>query len=153
MDNSELLKHSKTWDRSGLFVAILCLLHCLALPFIALLLPFTRSLFNSLFFEAVILVLGVLVGSISFVTTYRKHKNLYPMLLGILGVMFLFVNLIFIKSGALIHSHAHAEATMHSLRVDPMMILGGIFLIAGHLWNIHACHCFCEEDCSHQHEH
>lgn len=151
MDNNELLHHSKTWDRSGVFVATLCLIHCLGLPFLVALLPTTRVLFDSRIFEIIVLGLGISVGSISFFTTYKKHRNIFPMLLGFFGVACLVTNLVLINRGSAHHHNIDLSPNLHSLQVDPLMIMGGIFLIAGHIWNIHACHCFCDKSCGHQH--
>lgn len=151
VDNSELLKHSKTWDRTGVFVAALCLVHCLALPFIMAAMPATRAFFDSIVLELVILFLGVVIGTISFITSFKKHRKFGPMILGALGVFFLVANLGIIRWTA---EHSHFLGTsfrVNELEIDPLMILGGIFLVAGHMWNIHACHCFCDADCGHEH--
>ncbi len=145
MNDPQLIHHSKTWDRTGVFVASLCLLHCLAFPFFIAALPATRAFFANAWLEGTILVLGIIVGSISFYTSYKKHRKIYPTLLGLLGVIFLFSNL-FLFPG----SYGHAHDSSFIQHIDPLMILGGSFLIAGHLWNIHACHCFCDTSCDHE---
>ena len=154
MNDSQLLEHSKTWDRTGVFVASLCVLHCLAFPFIVASLPASRVFFNHSWLEASILILGVIVGSISFYTSYKKHRKIGPTILGLLGVSFLFSNLFWFRFQP-VHSHELIEAQGFSWHnVDPLMILGGLFLILGHLWNIHACHCFCDKTCDHEeHKH
>ena len=151
----QLLHHSKTWDRTGVIIAGLCLVHCLAFPFIIAALPVTRLYFDNPYIEITILSLGIIVGSISFFTSYKKHRKIYPMLLGALGIGFLFSNLFILPFRK---GHVHyifSEGQSLSLEnVDPLMIIGGLFLIAGHIWNIHACHCFCDNSCHHQeHQH
>ena len=158
MNDSQLIHHSKTWDRSGVIIAGLCLAHCLAFPFIIAAIPATRVYFNNPIFEVTILSLGVIVGSISFHTSYKKHRKIYPMILGILGVAFLFANLFILPLSDGGHTH-HVLSEHESFsfgNLDPLMILGGLFLILGHIWNIHACHCFCDKSChspEHEHQH
>lgn len=141
MTDHSLIQHSKKWDRTGIFVASLCLVHCLALPFLVALIPTTEFLHSSLWIEFVVLTLGVLVGSISFFTSYKKHKMLQPMFVGLLGVAFLMYSLF--------------DSRMHSLQsgIHWSTVIGGSLLIAGHLWNIRACSCYCDKTCDHDHSH
>ncbi len=130
-----------------MFIAGLCIVHCILFPFLILLLPATRGFFYNPILEAAILFTGIFVGSISFTTSYRKHRKPYPMMMGLTGVAFLTVNLF-----VYMESESHFE--LSGIPVDPFMIVGGLLLIGGHAWNLHACHCFCEPTCDHQeHEH
>ncbi len=139
----QIIQHSKFWDRSGIFISGLCVVHCVLFPVLIILLPATRSFFYNPILEIIILVLGIIIGSISFVTSYRQHRKPYPMMLGLTGVAFLALNLF-----VFVESESHVE--LSGIPIDPLMILGGSFLIAGHAWNIHACHCFCDKSCDHQ---
>ena len=149
MDDSQLLRHSKTWDRTGVFVAGLCLIHCLAFPFLIAAIPALHAFFDNSYLEITILTLGIVVGSISFFTSYRRHRKIYPMLIGALGVAFLLTNLFVIPMTEGV-AHSLSEHSHSALNIHPLMILGGLFLIAGHIWNIHACHCFCDKSCHHE---
>lgn len=146
MNNSEFLKHSKLWDRSGIVIAALCAIHCLLLPVILLAVPTVQAFLNNSWLETSILALGVLIGSVSFITSYQKHRQPYPMMVGFLGVFFLASHLFFFTDGA-----PHWKLSSW-LALDPLMLLGGCLLMSGHFWNIHACHCFCDHSCSH-HDH
>ena len=139
MTDNSLIQHSKKWDRTGIFVATLCLIHCLALPLLLALIPTTQFLHSTLWIEFTVLSLGVLIGSISFFTSYKKHKMLQPMFVGFIGICFLLFSLI--------DSHTHGlRSGLHW-----STIIGGSFLIAGHLWNIRACSCYCDKTCDHDH--
>ena len=128
-------------------VAGLCIIHCFLFPFLVILLPASKNFFASPVTEAVILVLGVIIGSISFTTSYRKHRKPYPMMVGLTGVALLSLSLF-------VFSHETFEYHLFNLPVDPVMIVGGLLLIAGHAWNLHACHCFCDQSCAHEeHQH
>ena len=157
MDKSQLLKHSRTWDRTGVAIATLCLIHCLAFPILIMLVPATQTLFNSPILEGTILGMGIVVGSISFWTSYRRHKKIYPMVLGVLGIILLLSHLVVFRTDPVIHSMNHETTDWNSLwshlTIEPLMVLGGALLIIGHLWNIRACHCFCDTACDHDHHH
>ncbi|MCB0379181.1 MAG: MerC domain-containing protein [Bdellovibrionales bacterium] len=142
MSDHHLIGHSKKWDRSGIIVATLCLVHCLALPLLVGVLP-ALSLIRHHWVEIIVLALGVIIGSISFVTSYKRHRIIYPLILGMIGILFLCISLL--QFGA--HSEPMHHTTTHW---NPWTLLGGLFLITGHLWNIRACHCFCDHDCHHQ---
>ena len=151
MDNSELLTHSKKWDRTGVFVSALCILHCLAFPFIILFLPALDAIFGNKIFEALLLTVAITVGSVSFFTSYKKHRKIQPLLLGLIGVGFLSFSLFFDLSTS--HDHPHELSAQFFRHLNPFMVLGGLTLVCGHIWNIHACHCFCDKGCSHEEHH
>ena len=148
MNKSQLIKHSKTWDRSGVLMASLCLVHCLFLPSLLTLIPAGYGWFQNPLLEVSLLMTSVVIGTISFWTSYKKHQQKGPSLLGLLGIVLLLSSLI---QESLLNSHAvHWQAPFSSF--NPLVLIGGISLISGHLWNQYACHCFCDSHCSH-HEH
>lgn len=146
VNNSQFLRHSKFWDRTGMFVAGLCIVHCLLFPFLLIALPASRELFHSPILEGVILLAGIIAGSISFTTSYKKHRLPYPMMIGLTGVALLAINLFVFTE-----DKTHVDLSGGPIAVAPLMILGGILLVAGHAWNLHACHCFCDKSCDHDH--
>lgn len=152
MDNSQLIQHSKKWDRAGLFVAGLCLIHCLALPLVISLLPALEFFSKGKMFEAVLLTIAILVGGVSFITTYVRHRKIYPMILGALGMGFLAYSLLSTPFNAPTHPE-HKDIWEHLAHMNPQIIIGGLLLTIGHMWNIHACHCFCDKRCEHGHHH
>lgn len=148
MENNELIHHSKKWDRTGMVISVLCLMHCFAFPFLIASLPALDALFGNSIFEIVLLSFAIIVGSISFFTSYKKHRKIQPMLMGVLGVSFLAASLYHgLYSG---HDHPHHLSKDFLDHLNPLMIIGGLLLISGHIWNIHACHCFCDKSCSHE---
>jgi hypothetical protein len=144
MDNSELLNHSKKWDRSGIVVSTLCLIHCLALPFLFAFIPTFNELHKNPILEIILLLIAIIVGCVSFITSYKKHRMIQPLLLGFFGIFLLVANLSF----DILNPDDHM--VLHRFLVNPLMIFGGLCLFFGHMWNIHACHCFCDRDCSHE---
>ncbi len=128
-------------------VAVLCIVHCILFPLLILLIPTARGFFDSILVEGLILLLGITVGSISFTTSYKKHRKPGPLMLGFSGVALLTIDL-FVLSDEISHIDMFGLEGIH-----PAMILGGIFLIMGHAWNIHECHCFCDKSCDHDEHH
>lgn len=151
MDSTQLIQHSKKWDRAGLFVAGLCLVHCLALPIVISLLPALDFFSQNKMFEAVILTIAIVVGGVSFITTYLRHRKVYPMLVGAIGIAFLTYSLFSTPFNA--PHQEHPTLLSHLVHLNPAIIIGGLLLTIGHMWNIHACHCFCEKGCEHGHHH
>lgn len=148
MDNNSLINHSKKWDRTGLIISALCVAHCIGLPFLVILVPATGLILHSPLLEAILLVVAILVGSLSFFTTYKTHRKLYPMLTGSVGVALMIASL-FLST-----SHNHTLDHTWYEQINFTMMAGGFFLILGHAWNIYACHCFCDTSCDHaEHSH
>ena len=138
MKKNQLARHSKIWDRSGILVTFVCLLHCLALPLLITAIPFGHNILRSHWLETLLLCLGVLFGSMSFLASYRQHHKLGPFLVGASGMILLIVNL---TGGFFSHFVFHAEMP----ELEALVIAGGCLLICGHLWNMYACHCFCAD--------
>lgn len=97
-----------------------CMLHCLLTPIV---IGFSAAgllgeWLSSEWVHKLMLVPVVLLALLSLPSSYRQHKNHWPMLLGILGI-----------------------STMVSALVGPesletwITISGGILLITAHLWN------------------
>lgn len=74
-------------EGAAVSASLLCLVHCLALPFLLLLLPGIIGLFaQSAAFHYVALALIVPSALAAFSLGYRRHRALLPVLLGVLGV-------------------------------------------------------------------
>ena len=149
MDNSELLQHSKKWDRTGIVVSSLCLIHCLGLPFIVAVIPALHSLLENPLIEVTIFSLAILIGAISFLTSYKQHKKVQPMIIGLIGIVFLLTNL-YQEMISDHHEHTHHLEDGFLNIINPFMVIGGLLLVSGHIWNLYACHCFCDQSCSHE---
>ena len=142
MDPNQLISHSRKWDSSGVFFAVLCLIHCLSLPLLTLFLPSFRFLFANSWFEILVFTAAIFVGTFSLTTSFLQHRKIHPMLLGLTGLALLALSLV--------NEHSGSSDTVHTAVFDLPAIFGGFFLISGHLWNLHICHCFCDPGCPHQ---
>ncbi|WP_206185515.1 MerC domain-containing protein [Sphingosinicella sp. CPCC 101087] len=70
--------------------SLLCLLHCFALPLLILLLPGMVGLFfASPVFHQLALALVLPAATLAFGLGYRLHRAVTPVLLGVLGMLFL----------------------------------------------------------------
>lgn len=74
-------------EGAAVSASLMCLVHCLALPFLLLLLPGIIGLFaQSAAFHYVALALVVPSALAAFLLGYRRHRALLPALLGVSGV-------------------------------------------------------------------
>ncbi|MEM7646817.1 MAG: MerC domain-containing protein [Pseudomonadota bacterium] len=142
MDRRQLNHHSQKWDRTGVTVASLCLLHCIGLPFLFLFLPSVQWILDNPMIEVGILGAGIIVGSIAFLGSYKEHKRKGPMILGISGVVALVIQVVMEN----LNHHSHVVENPSFETIEPLTAVGGLLLIAGHLWNIRTCRQFCDHD-------
>lgn len=86
------LKHA--WSHYiGLSASFLCLIHCLALPFVTPLLPFLVG-HNHWLVESIFVTL-IMLSTITIYKGYREHQEPRSLILGILGFALLFTSLLF----------------------------------------------------------
>ncbi len=87
-----VLKNFKL-DALGMGTSIICAIHCVTVPFI---LSFAASaglnFLHSNWFEFGILFLAVLFVFASLVPSYKKHKNIFPLIAAIIGLALVFIN-------------------------------------------------------------
>lgn len=82
-------------EGAAVSASMLCLVHCLALPFLLLLLPGFIGLFaRSAAFHYVALALVVPFGLAAYSLGYRRHHAWRPVLLGVVGIACLVVALL-----------------------------------------------------------
>jgi hypothetical protein len=82
-------------EGAAVSASLLCLVHCLALPFLLLLLPGVMGLFvRSDAFHYVALALVVPAALAAFGLGYRRHRARRPALLGLTGVILLAIALL-----------------------------------------------------------
>ena len=138
----KFIKHSRNWDLGGAFITILCLIHCLFLPVLSVLLPHWNFLNKSLQFEFLLFIPAIFIGVFSLTTSFIKHRKIYPIILGFLGLTLLILSM----------TH-HSHSDLHTPALNPLGTIGSFLLVSGHLWNIHICHCFCSPKCIHREDH
>jgi hypothetical protein len=120
--------HSHGFDRAGILLSTICLIHCIALPVALPVLQAVglRANIKILENEAFHLVFAILllgIGGVAFVFGFLRHRAWLPLLLGALGTAFLFI-------GALNPMHLLSEREAHAFTV-----LGTFVLIFAHVKN------------------
>lgn len=122
-------RFSNIWDKVGIGLSLLCLLHCLMLPLVILSLPMMARFYlgNALVHLGLALII-LPVGLMSFIKGYLHHRSLRPLTIGAGALMII----------------ALAPFAVHvlgwNLPEASMMIFGSITLIVAHLMNRRSCH-------------
>lgn len=150
MKNPPLIAHSRRWDRTGIVVSLLCLIHCLALPVLILALPITEKILGHFWLEISMMLVALSVGIFSFTTSYFRHRKKLPVAIGGFGLLLLAMSLTRTLG---LNPWLSPLPDHHSLtQLDPFLFAGGALLVWAHFLNIRACHCFCDDHC-HDEEH
>jgi len=130
-------KNSKiNWDVLGVAASLACAIHCALLPLVFTSLPiFGINVIENTVFEIIMVVLAFAIGICSLYHGWKKHHhNLVPIIVFLLGFIFLVLKLFFVEyenwllvpavTGIIsahimnfrackIHNHAHAEDCTH----------------------------------------
>lgn len=115
----------------------ICMLHCLALPFILTLLPITQGAFlDEQLFHVLMLVLILPVSLIALTIGCSKHKDRLTMILGGIGLTILALTAFF----------GHDWLGITGERI--VTSFGGLILAGAHIQNYRICR---DNDCQHEH--
>ena len=109
-------------DRAAIALSGLCVLHCLAMPFVLLALPFMGQLTEG-HFHLQMLVVVVPVSSIALGLGFRRHRRMPVMVAGGIGLLLLFVG------GTWMHSEVGILADRATT------IAGSLLLASAHFYN------------------
>ena len=119
--------HISFWDKLGICVSAICVVHCVVTPIIFLALPIAHAAFH--LEEIIHIAIFFIASFVAFFAMYRglkTHHKRGPMVYMLIGLTFLgIVSLIL---------HDHLQLYQESL----LTIVGSCFLIRAHLLN-HAC--------------
>ena len=120
----------KIIDNLGITISSVCAVHCVLLPAIFIIAPYS-FLASHEFHEALIYFI-LPCAAIAFVLGCRKHGDLKVAVMGTLGVILLASSLLF-------HEIFHAEEHSEELITVLITIAGSIMLILSHLRNRKLC--------------
>jgi hypothetical protein len=84
------LKPAAMLDRVAVTLSALCLVHCLALPFLLVALP-ALSAFSEGHLHAQMLIIALPVSAVALAFGFRRHANRYILACGILGMLLLVI--------------------------------------------------------------
>ena len=120
----------KIIDNLGITISSVCAIHCVLLPAIFIIAPYS-FLASHEFHEALIYFI-LPCAAIAFILGCRKHGDLKVAVMGTLGVMLLASSLLF-------HEIFHAEEHSEELITVLITIAGSVMLILSHLRNRKLC--------------
>ena len=120
----------KIIDNLGITISSVCAIHCVLLPAIFIIAPYS-FLASHEFHEALIYFI-LPCAAIAFVLGCRKHGDLKVAIMGTLGVLLL-------ASSVLFHEIFHAEEHSEELTTVLITIAGSVMLILSHLRNRKLC--------------
>ena len=120
----------KIIDNLGITISSVCAIHCVFLPAIFIIAPYS-FLASHEFHEALIYFI-LPCAAIAFVLGCRKHGDLKVAVMGTLGVILLASSLLF-------HEIFHAEEHSEELITVLITIAGSIMLILSHIRNRKLC--------------
>ena len=120
----------KIIDNLGITISSVCAIHCVLLPAIFIIAPYS-FLASHEFHEALIYFI-LPCAAIAFILGCRKHGDIKVAIMGTLGVMLLASSLLF-------HDIFHAEEHSEELTTVLITIAGSVMLILSHLRNRKLC--------------
>ena len=120
----------KIIDNLGITISSVCAIHCVLLPAIFIIAPYS-FLASHEFHEALIYFI-LPCAAIAFVLGCRKHGDLKVAVMGTIGVILLASSLLF-------HEIFHAEEHSEELITVLITIAGSVMLILSHLRNRKLC--------------
>lgn len=130
--SSKLTANPSNLDRVGIGISLLCLLHCLALPMFASLLPFARlsgGITDTEWFHLLLIFLVVPIGLWAFSNGWKIHRHRTVVVFGSSGM-------VLVCLGSLLPVFLHNEMTQW-LELA-LMLPGSVFLAIAH-WRNYRC--------------
>ena len=120
----------KIIDNLGITISSVCAIHCLLLPVIFLIAPYS-FLASHEFHEALIYFI-LPCALVAFVLGCRKHKDTRVAIIGTLGMILL-------GSALLLHDVHHSDQHNEELITVLITICGSVLLVVSHLRNRKLC--------------
>jgi uncharacterized membrane protein YfcA len=95
----KIKRHSHVLHKTGMFLSVLCLIHCLSMPFVVTLLPYLAKDFISHTTEIILMGGSALIASYLLTKDYRVHGRALPILL-LIGAVLLQLSGFFLADAA-----------------------------------------------------
>jgi hypothetical protein len=93
----KIFTHYHTLNKVGLWLSILCTIHCLAMPFLMTALPFLGQNFLSEKSEIYLIGISTILAVFLLIKDYRNHQNPLPLRLLSIALVFNFSGLFLVK--------------------------------------------------------
>ena len=120
----------KIIDNLGITISSVCAIHCVLLPAIFIIAPYS-FLASHEFHEALIYFI-LPCAAFAFTLGCRKHGDIKVAIMGSFGIILL-------ASSILLHEVFHSEEHSEELTTVPITVAGSIMLILSHLRNRKLC--------------
>lgn len=125
------IDHNSKWDKAGIVLSAICLVHCMVLPFIFVSAQTVESFYlesrrapdNS--FHSIMAASLCVIGAIAFLNGFVKHRDILPLFLGFVGT-----GLLIYGAQSPIHFHHGLVFSEHF-----PTIFGSVILILAHFMN------------------
>jgi lysylphosphatidylglycerol synthetase-like protein (DUF2156 family) len=114
------------FGRMSIFLSSLCIVHCLATPFILVLLP-TLSTFFSETLERILILLVIPLSLVGFLPRWLSHRNYASLLLYSISILLILFSQFVLHSG---HSHDASAGLAHLPWAGTTVTFTGAFLLA-----------------------
>ena len=151
---SRAKSESNLLDMTGVFLSVLCAIHCTLGPLLILFIPALGGIFASESFHLVAFLAIVPVAGMTFIRCYKKHKSKGMLVLAGIGIALLFSGLMagyfFVEQACCAHGHVHNHDQLNLEHI--LTIAGSFFIVWAHILNIKRCRCLKEPGhgtCSH----
>lgn len=120
------MKH-KPLDKTGIWLAVLCALHCLLVPVVLPTLSLVGlSFLGAEWLERVVLLCSALIGGVAVMIGMRHHRSLLPLIALLSGVILFFNK----------HRIGHEFGFGWEVVV---VVAGALLLVTAHVLNLHLC--------------
>lgn len=93
----KIFTHYHTLNKVGLWLSVLCTIHCLAMPFLMTALPFLGDSFLSEKSEVYLIGASAILAIFLLIKDYRNHQNSLPLRLLSVALCFNFAGLFLAK--------------------------------------------------------
>lgn len=118
-------------DNWGVALSFLCALHCIALPFMALVFPLFAHYLDNNYIHIILFIVLIPISFIAFVKQKKHHQKLTPTVLASIGLTCLLIGIILGQQSAHHHHHHHQLSGEEAFSA-----IGSVMLVIAHLLNL-----------------
>lgn len=139
-----MVTNYQNYDFVGIFLSVLCGVHCLITPLLILYFPSLGENFESPWVHAILMTLVGWAFYQSIYVHYKLHRSKATLGTGLLGFAILIVvSAVEVFSHSDEHGHGHGGAEVHHDEsfMLYLAITGSILLVTSHILNIRKCKC------------
>lgn len=145
---SQVKKGTNILDFTGVFLSVLCAIHCTLGPLVILFLPALGGVFGSELFHVGMFFAIIPIAALTFIRSYKLHKSKATLTLAMTAIALLTIGLVYEHSHELMHffglaghGHHHHHHHSHGILEHGFTIAGSICIVIAHIMNIRHCQC------------